>query len=273
MIDIKPFQEYKKQLSEKRVVILSQTVENGFKVIKPADSSRYFENGRKRIKAKIFKRLGSWAQCPGVLCTLTFDPKKISKEEAWAYYGKLRRQFLKKLNDKRYRKMAYHCNLDNFKRYQQINVVEVQPGTGYPHIHLVFPYLRYLGENGYLTKIWGWGRVDARFKGNFSPTSYMLKYITKMDHWQDEHFNYCWLFGTRLYSLSRDYSLPQYSDKKVPEWKFYALHDCRSLAMWWFSSKHLLQRIREGPLPYDHTAIARALAREVGGYFPGDIHN
>jgi hypothetical protein len=41
-----------------------------------------------------------------------------------------------------------------------------------------------------------------------------------MDSWSDLALSYIWANGTRLYSMSQDYTLPGYSDKRVPEWAF-----------------------------------------------------
>lgn len=238
---------------------------NKFKVIKPKDFSRYFEQGRKKIKARIFKRLGRWGNVPGVLVTLTFDPKLYTKDESWYYVGKLRREFLNRINSYRRKK--------KWPKVKSLSCLEVQKGTGYPHVHIVFPYLKWLADIKEITKAWDQGpnAADVKYRDNFSPTSYVLKYITKMDNWGDEHFNYIWLFGTRLYSMSRDYSLPNYADKKLPEWKFYAYDSTQALCWWWLTGKHLLQRIREGPQPFDHGAIVRSQFGDIDVDLPQDI--
>ena len=45
--------------------------------------SRYFDYGRIHISGKIMKRLGKYNEVPGLMETLTYDPKKISTQEAW----------------------------------------------------------------------------------------------------------------------------------------------------------------------------------------------
>lgn len=208
------FREYRSSLAEKRVLVVSLADTSVAKVVKPADSSRYFEDGRKRIKAKIRKRLGRWYNCPSLLLSLTFDPKKIACDDAWRQVGLFRREFMNRVNRWRLRQ--------GYQKAKFLAVLEVQKQTGYPHLHLVFPYLRYLAPIGWLVEQWGQASnsVDLKLRDAMSPVSYVCKYITKLEGWPDEALAQVWDNGTRLYSMSRDYSLPDYSDKRVPEWQF-----------------------------------------------------
>lgn len=259
MLDQTTFKEYKRQLAASAVILLSQKEDNGFKVIRPKTNSRYFPEGRKKIKAKIYKRLGSWASANGIMVSLTINPALYTKEEAWYYFGKMRRDFLRKIN--KWRKY------NGMSKAKGCWTIEVQKQTGYPHVHGIFPNLRYLAPVKELKSAWGQhsdASVDVTYRDNFSPTSYMLKYITKMDDWTDEYQNYIWLFGTRLYSMSRDYTLPNYADKRAPEWKYYMHGSIQELSLWWLSRKHLLQRIREGPVAFGRSTIDDALLFEAG---------
>jgi hypothetical protein len=208
------FAEYKEKIEDKRVIV-SNILDNTIaKIIKPCDSSRYFPKGRKRMQAKIYKRLGRWYNCPGLLISLTFDPGKITRYEAWKKVGKLRREFMDRVN--RWRKRH------GMKKAKFLSVIEVQPGTGYPHVHLVFPYLKSLAPIGWMTEQWGQAEnsVDYKVRDSMSPVSYVCKYISKLEGWSDWALSYIWENKTRLYSMSRDYMLPDYSDKRVPEWQF-----------------------------------------------------
>jgi len=144
------------------------------KLIKPADASRYFPNGRRRIKGKIFKRMGKWFNCPGLLLTLTFDPSKISRTDAWRQVGLLRREFMNRVN--RWRRRA------GMPKAKFISVLEAQSGTGYPHVHLVFPYLKFLAPLAFMTETWGQAEnsVDYNVRDSMSPVSYVCKYISKL---------------------------------------------------------------------------------------------
>jgi hypothetical protein len=208
------FRAYRSYLAEKRVLVVNLADSSVLKVVKPADASRYFAGGRKRIKARIYKRLGRWYNCPGLLLSLTFDPKKTACDDAWRQVGLFRREFMNRVNRWRLRR--------GMPKAKFLAVLEVQRQTGYPHIHLVFPYLRYLAPVGWLVEQWNQApnSVDIRVKDSLSPVSYVCKYITKLDGWSDEALAQIWDNGTRLYSMSRDFYLPDYTDKRVPEWCF-----------------------------------------------------
>ncbi|MBA7568730.1 hypothetical protein ES708_10464 [subsurface metagenome] len=211
---VRRFRAYRSSLAEKRVLVVNLADSSVLKVVRPAEASRYFVGGRKRIKARIYKRLGRWYNCPGLLLTLTFDPKLISCDDAWRQVGLLRREFMNRVNRWRRRQ--------GYQKAKFLTVLELQEQTGYPHIHLVFPYLRYLAPVSWLVEQWGQApnSVDITVKDSLSPVSYVCKYISKMDGWSDEALAQIWDNGTRLYSMSRDYYLPDYSDKRVPEWCF-----------------------------------------------------
>ncbi len=211
---VEAFVDYLTNLEDKRVLVANLIDGNLAKLVKPADASRYFPGGRKRIKGKIFKRLGRWFNCPGFLLSLTFDPDKISRADAWRLVGVLRREFINRLN--RWRKRH------GLSKARCLPVLEVQPGTGYPHVHMVFPYLKYLAPIDWMTKQWGQASnsVDMKYKDSLSPVTYVCKYVSKLDGWGDLALSYLWTNRTRLYSMSRDYVLPDYSDKRVPEWQF-----------------------------------------------------
>lgn len=211
------FKEYCSAIDSKYIFLGSVNTPGSVKIIKQSDSSRYFSIGRKKIKGKIFKRLGSWTNCPGLMLTLTFDPGLISRQDAWKQVGKLRRQFINNVN--RWRKRQKRP----MPKAKYLMVIEEQKKkTHYPHVHLVFPYLRYLAPIKVLNDLWGQASnsVDLKYKDSLSPVSYICKYITKMDGWSDLALSYIWTERTRLYSMSTDYVLPDYSDKRVPEWVF-----------------------------------------------------
>ncbi len=111
--------------------------------------------------------------------------------------------------------------------------MEVQSGTGYPHVHLVFPYLKWLAPIAWMTEQWGQAEnsVDYKIKDSMSPVSYVCKYISKLEGWSDLALSYLWVNRTRLYSMSRDYVLPDYSDKRVPEWSFHGVMSHYKLAV------------------------------------------
>jgi hypothetical protein len=208
------FVDYKNKIKNKLIVIYNLINQREAKVVKQSDVSRYFTKGRKRIKAKIYHRLGHWGSVKGLLLTLTFAPAKISRYDAWLNVGKMRRRYMDNLN--RWRK-------DNgYTKVKGLSVLECQKQTGYPHIHIVFPNLEYLAPINELTKLWGMenNSVDLKVRNSISPVAYVCKYVSKLEGWDDYALAYLWKNKTRLYSMSRDYTLPNYDEKRVPAWHF-----------------------------------------------------
>ncbi len=208
------FVDYLANLADKRVLVTNMADCKLGKLVKVSDASRYFPVGRKRIKAKIYRRLGRWFNCPGLLLSLTFAPELISRPEAWRECRKMAREFINRVNRWRER--------HGMPKAKFLSCIEVQPGTGYPHLHFVFPYLRWLAPLDFLTGTWGQtsNSVDITVKDSISPVFYICKYISKLESWSDLALSYIRVNKTRLYSMSRDYVLPDCSDKRVPEWLF-----------------------------------------------------
>ena len=211
---VQSFIDYKNRLKNKLVIIRNINDAKKAKVIRQSDSSRYFPKGRKRIKAKIIKRMGGFFSSNGILATFTYDPKKISRIDAWGSVGRDGRRILKEIN--RYRKR------NGLTKVRGIKTVEVQKKTGYPHLHIAFPNLKWLGPIGKINELWGQAvnSVDITYRDNFSPCGYVCKYISKLDGWEDESMAELWLNGTRLYSMSRDYYMMPL-EKRILEWEFY----------------------------------------------------
>jgi hypothetical protein len=195
------FESYRDTLRSKTTILGRAS---GERLFVPATSgSRYFADGQKRIQNRLRKRLGAaWSQ-GGVLVTLTYDPKLTSRVSAWAAVGKDRREFTNKLwLFRRRHKMGK-------RPLGYLSVLEVQPGTGYPHVHMIFPGIRWLAPYDAITACWGHGHTDVRLKDNMGPTNYLCKYIAKMEHWQPEFLAYLHTFGVRMYSVGTRYFLPR----------------------------------------------------------------
>jgi len=220
------FREYRDNLADKVVVVQNSADKSVVKVIRQADSSRYFPEGRRRIKARIFKRMGGFYSCNGLMVTLTFDPKLISKADAWRDVGYLGRSWLNNVNRWRIR--------NGMPRVRGIKVLEVQKlRTGYPHLHYAFPRLRWLAPRDVLRRYWHYAAegVDWRYRDSFSPAGYVCKYVSKLEGWADEALAEIWMNRTRLYSMSRDYYLVA-EEKRVPEWCYLRSTRLRSKAEW-----------------------------------------
>lgn len=205
------FREYRERLGDKVVIVRNRADSSVVKVVRQADSSRYFPAGRGRMKAKIRRRMGGFYSCHGLLVSLTFDPKLIGKEDAWRQVGEFGRRWLDNVNG--WRRRA------GMSKVRGIKVLEVQPGTGYPHLHYGFPRLKWLADYQVLKRYWAYAAegVDWKYRDSFSPVGYVCKYVSKLEGWSDEALAEIWVNRTRLYSMSRDYYLVG-DERRLPEW-------------------------------------------------------
>jgi hypothetical protein len=180
-----------------------------------ASLSRYAPSGRAKIKRKLAKRLAK-QRVPGVMTTLTVDPKRFSKREAWESiwreYASFRRRLWKYLD---------HQGRTHSPMY--VAVLE-QHKSGYPHMHVAYPGLRYLAPKEIINSAWRMGttHVEGGRRGvrevTVSPLGYVLKYISKLSGWTEGGLAHLWHARARLYNLSRRlYVVPK--DPPVPGWK------------------------------------------------------
>jgi hypothetical protein len=145
------------------------------------------------------------------MLTLTYDPKQIGKQEAWASFGKDTRRFLNSVNQYRKRR--------SWKRLHYFWVVEVQKQTGYPHVHIVFPNLKWLAPIKIINGNWRQGRanIESPKQLNVNCIGYICKYLSKMKGWTDLHLALLWIGKGRMYGFSRGYLSPK--PKKESEWQ------------------------------------------------------
>jgi hypothetical protein len=205
------FRVYKVRIGKTNIIVKRIADPNTVKILQAKWKSRYFNEGRQRIARTLRKRLGKYARVKGLMQTLTYDPKKVSKREAWRRYGKDIRRFLNAINQYRRRK--------GWQRLYYLWVVEVQKGTGYPHIHIFFPNLRWLAEYEIINNNWKHGRANLEKPKNInvSCAGYISKYLGKMQGWNDLHLALLWKGKCRLYGFSRGFF--EVLEKKEPEWK------------------------------------------------------
>lgn len=192
-------------------VILNQIADLSVLKIMPVSArSRYFDDGRLYISRKIRRRLGKYEKVPGLMQTLTYDPKKISKREAWASFGKDTRRFINAVNQYRKRR--------GWRRLHYLWVVEVQPGTGYPHVHIFFPNLQWIAPLSIINGNWRHGRanIESPKKIQVNCAAYISKYLCKMRGWSDLHLALLWSGKCRMYGFSRGFSIKV--EKKQAEW-------------------------------------------------------
>ena len=138
---------YMENLRSKKFALVNHN-EKAVKVKLAIWSSRYHVNGQAKQKRHIKKALGHYYFKFGVMVTLTFDPKKITRVGAWSDLGYKARAFIDKIN-----KWRESRGLSKIKGFLHVN--EDQPGSGYPAPHIVFPGLRYLAPHDVVAKLWG----------------------------------------------------------------------------------------------------------------------
>ena len=205
------FAEYIDELAEKRVLLRHREEPERGLIIKPSDSSRYFERGKWKAQRNIMTRFGKNYTAPGTFVTLTYDHEEYSRWPAW---DRLQKDLKRLKHDIT---MRYRRQERPSPRY--LSVIEEQSKTGYPHVHLFYPKLRWLLKKEDLQGLWGVGWTRVEYAKNVNMGRYICKYITKMGGWSDEALAFIRKRKIRLYSYSRCYKLPV-EDKEPSEWAF-----------------------------------------------------
>lgn len=213
------FRDYKKGLEERHIVLRHKT-EKWLYVFSGDDHSRYFPQGRARMRRKIRRALDTVVR--GVFLTLTYDPKRITCEEAWWRVGQHVCRFLDALNKARSRRGAR-------RRLAYFLVLEAH-ASGYPHIHIVFPGLRWLGEKERVEALWGRGMTRVQGFRSANIGRYVSKYLGKVSGWPEISQAYSWLHRTRWYHCSRDFY--RRCVKTVSEWVLFCVSRSRAELNW-----------------------------------------
>jgi len=211
LITMWDFLEYKGRIGRIHVIMNQLREPSVLKIMPARVRSRYFDDGRLYMSRKIKRRLGKYDKVPGLMETLTYDPKKIGKREAWASYGKDTRRFINAVNQYRKRR--------GWRRLHYLWVVEVQPGTGYPHVHIFFPHLKWIAPFSIINGNWQQGRtnIESPKKIKVNCAAYISKYLRKMRGWSDLHLALLWSGKCRMYSFSRGFSAKE--GKQESEWQ------------------------------------------------------
>ena len=205
------FLEYLDRLAEKAILMRSRIEPDKGLIIKPCESSRYFNGGRKKTKRNLRKRFGRNYTAPGVFLTLTYDPKLYSRWEAWERLPADLKRLLHNIT------MRYKRAGRLSPRY--IWVIEEQRQTGYPHVHIFYPRLKWLLNKEDVHLLWNMGRTRVEYADNLHLGGYVCKYITKMGGWSDEALAFIWKNRIRMYGYSRCYNLAVKPNKKK-EWDY-----------------------------------------------------
>lgn len=187
----------KVSMLDSSVIILKNLETAEFRFIQPKKSSRYFDDGRNKIKKMILKKIGKNIS-NGVMITLTYDPKKECRSDAWEHVGKHISMFFDWMN--MYRKRR----LKSKKRLTYFWVIEEQKGTGFPHIHIFFPGLKFVANFYDIKKRWKeYGSVHIGSYKSINVARYITKYIGKMKGFSLLALSYLWQFRRRIYSFSK----------------------------------------------------------------------
>ena len=120
------FVEYIDELAEKAILLKHVEDPNRGVIVKPSDSSRYFEGGKRKAKRNIRTRFGIHYKAPGTFCTTTYDHEKYSRWEAWRRLAKDLKRFKHDIT------MIYKRQGHHSPRY--ILVIEDQSKTGNPNV-------------------------------------------------------------------------------------------------------------------------------------------
>lgn len=211
LITMWDFLEHKGRVGRTHVILNRKDNRTIAKVMPAKCRNRYFDDGRLYMSWKIRRRLGKYDRVPGLMETLTYDTKKIGKQEAWASFGKDTRRFLNAVNQYRKRR--------GWQRLHYLWVVEVQADTGYPHVHIFFPNLKWLAPLSIINGNWQQGRanIESPKKIKVNCAAYISKYLRKMRGWSDLHLALLWSGHCRMYGFSRGFSVKD--EKKESEWQ------------------------------------------------------
>ena len=173
LITMWDFLEYKGRIGRTQVIMNRKDEPSVLKLMPARCRSRYFDDGRLYMSRRMRKRLGKYERVPGLMETLTYDPKKIGKRLAWASLGRDTRRFLNSVNQYRKRR--------GWQRLHYLWVVEVQEGTGYPHVHIFFPNLKWIAPLDIINGNWRQGRsnVESPKKIKINCAAYISKYLSR----------------------------------------------------------------------------------------------
>ncbi len=209
---VRELREYKEIVAGRAIVLEQADLQTGNVrniILSGATNSRYFAAGRSRIKRYLAKRIPNDSK-HGVLMTFTVDPSRYSKEQAY-------RQIWQEFADFRDRMRKWRKRRGWRASLGYVAVIE-QHKSGYPHLHVAYPGLRYLAPIEMLDRWWkmGMNRVDG---GVVSPLSYVCKYVSKLTGWSEIGMAYLRSCKTRLYNISQSLYRPK-EDPEVSMWVF-----------------------------------------------------
>jgi len=209
------FSAYKNKVASRGVIFEKVDSKTGAVknlLVSGAATSRYFEAGRGFIRRKLHKRLPR-ESIPGCMLTLTVDPKRYTQLDAYGQIWQQFRLFRARLGSWRKR--------NGMKQTVQYIAVLEQTKAGYPHLHVVFPGLKYLAPKGLISSWWAMGSTNIRGPRPCSPIHYACKYISKLKGWDNLSLASIWWTQTRLYSMSVNFY--GFVEKVLSGWRVSAI--------------------------------------------------
>lgn len=193
--------------------------------IRTAATSRYHATGRRRLQRRVLRL---WGDRPNPVCmlTLTFDPNGIDRQDAWEQCTREVSRFLDALWAWRKR---HHKGMGP-RPY--LWVMEEQPGTGYPHIHLLVEDV-WLAPKGWVRATWGHGRTKVeKAQSGVDSGRYVAKYVAKLSGWSDCALAYLARYRLRLFAVSQIWRMAR-AAKREPKWRLFGLYiPSRGLGIW-----------------------------------------
>jgi hypothetical protein len=102
-------------------------------------------------------------------------------------------------------------------------------GTGYPHVHIFFPKLKWIAPLDIINGNWRQGRsnIESPKKIRVNCAAYISKYLRKMRGWSDLHLALLWSGKCRMYSFSRGFSAK--IEKPESEWQRWQIVEAKNL--------------------------------------------
>ncbi len=193
----KLYSEYVKNLKNEVILLKDREDPTQGQAIFPYFASRYSQQGRKKMAAKMQEKYDYVAG--GVFVTITFE-HSMTIPRAWKYLKKHLSEFLNKMTI--YSERERKRRKEKIIKIEYIWAIEGQPLSGYPHLHIFVPNVSRLFDYKVLRKIWKGGRiVDIRQEKGVNIGEYMSKYLTKQQG-MDDCLPFAWYYGVRLYGAT-----------------------------------------------------------------------
>lgn len=213
------FKQYKEKVKNFNVVC-TEIKTGKLKVFNAISKSRYFSKGLKNNLRKFKNKLNKKGRHPGVFLTLTFAQRGLTYDGVYKRLQGAIRKFLSVAK-------VYYKRHHYGKSFEYVWVVEFHK-SGYPHIHIFFPDLKWLAHWKEIKRWWQFGNIKIKYRNIKKIGSYMSSYISK--HEQKNSvvgFFFMWKYGIRSYGFSRMfYEHIEKQEKYKLEFCFYYTFGC-----------------------------------------------